>query len=259
MMSEIAENIAIVSCLACVWISGETALRFLKETPRLFTVMALFAFNWALVALYWSSNNKDFRTSIGVFTSFLLVYIGGLLAAYAREKQAHSKSVIHRFQILSIQLLFVVVLGKTISPALFEYLSRKFDFFVTHEDVSAGVEVLLSAFGFLAILIGIRPKASLLPFACLALILIVYAGAEIGYYTQDRDILHRLERSGPILAMLPWLRLLLENNPPIASYAYAFAALKFLFTLLFSAMVIGMRDVTKPNAFEVVSLPAPSA
>src|SRR3984893_16202381 len=86
--------------LACVIFSARIATTFLRQNPRLFTVMALFACSWALLLPYYGvAQNVERLEILGAFSGFLSVYIGGLLMLQAEhEQRQHDKA--HHDQIV---------------------------------------------------------------------------------------------------------------------------------------------------------------
>ncbi|MGO9484519.1 MAG: hypothetical protein ACLPX9_08035 [Rhodomicrobium sp.] len=240
-----AKDIAEGACLACVYISGGIALKYLRNTPRLFTVMSLFAFNWALVYIYWSVKDPIAQRSIGVYTSFLTIYVGGLLAGYTNDNPAGTKTnVIDKFQIWSISFLFIVVLGKSGIASFASLFKVSFDS-ITRADIAASVELLLTILGFLAVWLGIKRYAGWKALTFLGFILFSYAICEMGYHIQQQNVPGRLENAN-LIEITPMWREVLKYNQEVY-YLYLFAILKLLYTILFGGMVayIGMNDASR--------------
>lgn len=66
----------------CAFVSARAATVFAKNSPRIFTILALFSLNWALLVPYYSESAPS--ELMAGFAGFLLVYVGVLLrrAAY---------------------------------------------------------------------------------------------------------------------------------------------------------------------------------
>lgn len=210
-------NIGIYASLVCVWVSGNLALSYLKKSPRLFTAMALFAFIWALLIVYWGTDDKKTQATLSVYTSFLLVYIGGLLEAHAKDKnKLDDFNLVDQFQYWAVALLLVVVTGKTFIG--FE-----------HDKVIAIIDEILFVLGISAVWMGMKKLSNSSAFFTLTLILIAYIVIQAGYLIPTfKEELGDLSR----------------YNLPMSYYPYCFAALKVILTLVFGCMVayIGMSE-----------------
>jgi hypothetical protein len=77
----------VVAWFACVYgvvLSAKCADKWLTESPRLFTICALFALHWAIILPYYSSAPpSEILPACG---GFLGVYIGVLLRRAAKER-----------------------------------------------------------------------------------------------------------------------------------------------------------------------------
>jgi hypothetical protein len=213
-------NIGVYASLLCVWISGNLALTYLKKSPRLFTAMALFAFIWALLIVYWGTDDKKTQATLSLYASFLLVYIGGLLEAHAKERnKLESFNLVDQFQYWSVALLLAVVTGKTFIG-------------FGHEKVIAIVDELLFVLGFFAIWMGMRKLSNSSAFFMLTFILTAYIVFQAGYL---------------IPVFKEELGDLSGYNLPMNYYPYFFAAFKVVLTLVFGCMVayVGMSEESR--------------
>jgi hypothetical protein len=87
---EVNYRFAWVVTLACMMISIWIALKFLQHSPRLFTVMALFACSWMLVlGGYEKVEHRELASVMSDVASFLQVYIGGLLILEGQDDHKH--------------------------------------------------------------------------------------------------------------------------------------------------------------------------
>lgn len=78
--------IAWLATVLCVIASARGATVFATNNSRVFTILALFSLNWALLIPYYSDSAPS--ELIAGFAGFLLVYIGILLRREARERSA---------------------------------------------------------------------------------------------------------------------------------------------------------------------------
>jgi hypothetical protein len=69
--------IAWAATALCAIFSARAAAAFAKSTPRVFTILALFSLNWALLIPFYSSAVPSIL--LAGFAGFLLVYVGVLL------------------------------------------------------------------------------------------------------------------------------------------------------------------------------------
>lgn len=85
MTSEVqwAKVVGWFAVVLCVAISARGATVYAKNSPRVFTVLALFSLNWALLIPYYSQSNPP--ELLACFAGFLLVYIGVLLRREVRN------------------------------------------------------------------------------------------------------------------------------------------------------------------------------
>jgi hypothetical protein len=69
--------IAWTATVLCVIASARGATVFTKDSPRVFTILALFSLNWALLIPFYSTPDPSILSA--GFAGFLLVYVGVLL------------------------------------------------------------------------------------------------------------------------------------------------------------------------------------
>jgi hypothetical protein len=74
----------------CISLSARGATVYAKNSPRVFTILALFALNWALLIPYYSLPNPP--ELLASFAGFLLVYIGVLLRREARSNSLNENN-----------------------------------------------------------------------------------------------------------------------------------------------------------------------
>jgi hypothetical protein len=75
--------IAWAATVLCAIVSARGATGFAKRSPRVFTVLALFSLNWAILIPFYSSSKPSIL--LAGFAGFLLVYVGVLL-----RRESHS-------------------------------------------------------------------------------------------------------------------------------------------------------------------------
>jgi hypothetical protein len=98
--------------LVCMVFAARVAAAFLKDNPRIFSVMALLACAWALVLGYYGARlrgelNGDLQRLVTDVASVLLVYTGGLLILDTSAKRGESRHVVP-IQILALYLLLFI-------------------------------------------------------------------------------------------------------------------------------------------------------
>jgi hypothetical protein len=107
--------IAWSATLFCVVFSARMADGFLRANPRLFTVMALFACNWALLLPYYGMPahvpRPELLSSLG---GFLSIYAGGLLMLHAHQPHAPAPDVV-TWQVIGVNLLLLVAVESALA------------------------------------------------------------------------------------------------------------------------------------------------
>jgi hypothetical protein len=203
------------SALVCCGVAYYVA-RQVKSHPRLYTVLALFAGAWALVAAAIESRllEPDRATALSDraqdVASFLLVYSGAILA---REDTTHKWMMTAQrwLQVVGLWLLFVLVVRSQFSkvPGL------------SPEQVQLFGGEAMSQLGFLSIALGGYAVASRKLFGWLVVILLVYVGA---------GLLRTIELGSlPVGAARTFLQ---------PAFAYVFIAERFLLTGLYCYIVV---------------------
>jgi hypothetical protein len=141
--------------------------------------MALFAFIWGLLADYWHSKDTSNTPTqlllhVGVYTSFLNIYIGGLLASYAHQIKAATKSrAVSCWQIVSLPLLFLVFSDRDLSIPII-------DVPLTTKQIAVGVDLGLGTLGFYAVGSGMWILGGRLVSILLFIVFFFYTLATIG-------------------------------------------------------------------------------
>jgi hypothetical protein len=230
--------LGVYASLICVVVSAGIARIYLQYAPRLFTAMALFAFIWALTFILWGTTDQFIRAMLGVYTSFLTVYIGGLLTAHAERHRQTGETPptparVHIFELWSITLLVFVVLGRTFYP-------------FTKLHAAHFVEFLLGIIGFVALALGLNKARNgqlSRAFYFLLAILVAYTIATALYLLRD---------FGDVEELKDFVRYY-EKWWPRSNDVYCFAVLKIVFTSVFGGMIayIGTGDT---NPHKVTSL-----
>jgi len=215
-------TIARSATLFCVFFSARIGTGFLRGNPRLFTVMALFACSWAVLLPYYGTPDSMGRAELlSALGGFLAVYAGGLLMLHARAPHEPAHDVVP-WQVAGMYLLWVIVAQSALQipgpPG--GHL-----FGLSLHQTELGIGLVLDLAGFAAIGLGIRQAAGRPAFRVLAPILAVYASAEVAFTVQSWNAPQTI---GPFPAL----------------YAYLFAALKIVYTLIFGTLVghIGMPE-----------------
>lgn len=75
--------IAWAATVLCAYLSARAATAFAKNSPRVFTILALFSLNWALLVPFYSALTPSML--LPGFAGFLLVYVGVLLRREAKS------------------------------------------------------------------------------------------------------------------------------------------------------------------------------
>ncbi len=145
---------SVAICLGGVLLSWQLAAAYLRKNSSLFNAMALFAFTWGLIGDYWHTKQASALVSpvlshVGVYTSFLTLYIGGLLASYAHKISGTPKPfAVSSWQVWSLSLLFVVFADHGFAiPVL--------DVTLNPEQVAPIVDVGMGIIGFYAVASGV--------------------------------------------------------------------------------------------------------
>src|SRR5947199_7243769 len=104
-------TIAWSATLFCVVFSARMADGFLRASPRLFTVVALFACNWAVLLPYYGlPTNVPRPELLSALGGFLSIYAGGLLMLHAHQPRGPAPDVV-TWQVIGVNLLLLVAVG----------------------------------------------------------------------------------------------------------------------------------------------------
>jgi hypothetical protein len=206
-----------ITCF-CGIISGRFALTFLRRSPRLFTVMALFTFTWTLLLLFWMDpSNQSGKEIIGVYTSFLSVYIGSLLMLHAEGQDASHKTA--RWQVAALILLLAVATPSI--PGLATPTGDPIPLMTTRQ-FTILMDLFLGIIGFISVVLGVSRCFGVNAAGMIGTILIFYAAIG-GTFTVH-------QWAGPASTM------------PV--YAGLFSVAKLAYAAAFSGVVVyrGMPD-----------------
>ena len=202
------------SALACCAIAYYAA-RLVKNHARLYTVLALFAGAWALVAAAIESRLLEPERPTGLadraqdIASYLLVYSGAILA-----KEGEPSKWLTKFQQWAqaggLALLFLLVVRSQLTS-----------FGLSTDLVQLLGGEAMSLLGFVSVALGGYAVATRIQFCCLVAVLVAYVGL---------GLLRAIE-----LASLPpgAPRTLL-----VPAFAYGFIAERFLLTGLYAYIVV---------------------
>jgi hypothetical protein len=228
--------VSVAGTLLCVVISWQIATVYLRNNPRLFTVMALFAFSWALLVDFWStyrpSDLSQRQELVGVYTSFLDLYIGGLLALYAYDLKGDAASHrVSQWQVWSLGLLFLVAVGRQFETPIYKF---------TPLQVSLIVGNVLGIAGFVAVASGVWALCGRIGSALLILIFSTYTISGISHTLSYLDS----PEFGDI-ANSTFVRLMQDYFPLLS------VVLKLLYTCVFGLMLayVGMDEDRRKARF----------
>lgn len=208
--------------LVCVLFSGRIATAFLRDAPRPFTVMALFACAWMLVLGYYSdkvggATSAELADLVSDLGAFLLVYVGGLLVleTSARGQDGDETHVV-TLQILALYLLLFIAAPRAleiIAPGGVKLLG------VSQQNAKYFVSGAMVVIGFVSVGLGAWRIASGVPLATFLAIVTIYALVDL--YGSTYCIWKECGKGGQLTPVL----------------ALVFSALKLLFTFNFGCIV----------------------
>jgi hypothetical protein len=214
--------------LFCVVFSARVAEGFLRANPRLFTVMALFACNWAVLLPYYGMPAHLARPELlSALGGFLSIYAGGLLMLHAHQPHAPAPDVV-TWQVAGVNLLLLVAAESALAIP-----GRQGTHLLglSHHQTELAIGVAIVITGFVAIAKGVKDFAGTAPFCVIAAILAAYAALEGRFAWQEWETL--------------------ETTAIPEFYLYVFAAAKIVYTVSFGSIVgyKGMtdRDRTDPT------------
>ncbi len=214
--------------LVCIIFAARVAGAFLRDNPRIFSVMALFACAWALVlgfyAARWRGDNaSELLRLVSDIGSVLLVYTGGLLILDTTPKQGESPHVV------PIQIFALYALVFLAAPRVIEIVSSPSGALIgiTPNDAKDVVSAILVAAAFTAIGIGAYRISTGISRAFFLYALALYGG--LLAYTNVQCIWNAC-----------------NEDPQITQqWALVFSVLKIVVNLQFCWMV-GVHGMTQP-------------
>lgn len=185
--------IGFLAAAACFAISAYAA-KEVRSSPRLFTVMALFAGAWVAVTSIYElppylgqaglvKDDTAFKLHdrAADLSSFIFVFVGAVLAREGREEHWFFNS--EQLQVAALSLLFALVIPRQLPP---EWISPK--------NAELVIAEALAVVGFLALGIGAAAVAKPKHFIWLTIILIAYSigtlgrGLELFLFTPRRPL-----------------------------------------------------------------------
>jgi hypothetical protein len=213
---EASKIVAWWATLVCVIYSARLATTFLKHNSRLFSALALLACGWALLLPYYSTNVPS--ELYAAYGGFLLVYIGGLLALEANEK----KGVTHDHSVVVLQQAALALLLVIAAPSGFALRGpdNQTVFGLTILQSEILVATLLDITGYVSAAYGLYRLSSHRLGAAFAALAVAYSLLEIAY-----TVRYWPPSNGA------------EVEAMSASFRYALAAAKVLFTGAFASSV----------------------
>ena len=172
--------VASLVSIICTAIAAQTANKYFKFKPRLFTIMALFAFVWALLIEYYSENDKKSSSELmSAYGGFILVYIGGILFLDANETKNDRSSVTNVSTIQRLGLWLFLLIA---SPSLIKLSTGNGDLGLTRLQQETLIATLLDIAGYLSIAYGFRKWCNKKdPSALLLVLLFLYSASEVIY------------------------------------------------------------------------------
>lgn len=115
--------IAWAATVLCAIVSARAATVFAKRSPRVFTILALFSLNWAILIPFYSSSPPSIL--LAGFAGFLLAYIGILLRRESHSPLATDESPSANYageQVARGDRISLWLLGLLIAPSAVSFL-----------------------------------------------------------------------------------------------------------------------------------------
>ena len=227
---ELNYRFAWIVTLACMMISIWVALKFLQHSPRLFTVMALFACSWMLVlGGYEKVEHRELASVMSDVASFLQVYIGGLLILEGQDDHKHLPKIAW-LQRWGVWLLLLIGAPRAIALIFFPaFLGRVInETGLTDYQLGLITSAALDVISFVSIALGASRISERASYGLLLAILFLYGSAEIA-------------REASV-----WSAIV----PMPAHFIFTFAAAKLAFTVTFCFIVVrhAQRTAVPPGA-----------
>src|SRR5579884_20207 len=187
---ENAETFAFAATLLCVWVSAQLVVMLPNKTPRIFTAVALFGLNWAILLLYYLPGPPQ-NEILAAFSGYVLVYVGILLLREVRESQSPAEThSLTWLDTLPVHLFRITVGGF----GLYLVVQRLFRIQYGYGTLAVAVwATLLTILGYTAVWLGTTilyrgSGASRKVALWLGLLLAAYSACEIAYcvwYARD--------------------------------------------------------------------------
>jgi hypothetical protein len=223
--------VAWLSAFLCAAYSGMVARAFLRHSTRLFTVMALFAFSWTLLLPYWANVTlAPGAAVIGVYTSFLSVYIGSLLMLHAQLEQGSD----HPHGIVPWQVVALVLLLAVASPSIPTMMGPAGTIFqITTRQFTILIDEFLGLIGFVAVALGIKRCFGVGPGLMIAVIVALYGAVGLAFL-----ILQWPEPIDHLPILTPYV---------YSIYAYLLSVAKLSYAAAFCSIIAyyGMREADR--------------
>ncbi|MBM3528690.1 MAG: hypothetical protein FJX62_11400 [Alphaproteobacteria bacterium] len=197
----------------CLLFSAQVANAFARRNPRLFTVMALLACNWALLlAFYGAAPGTNRSLIVAAIGGFLLIYVGGLLLLEAqnRKDREHANEILP-WQIIGLYLLLLIA-----TPSVPRVAGRDLSG-INSAQMELVVLMLMDLAGMASIIFGSMKLFGWRTSLPTALCLVIYAALEVAYIPHIWP-----DPSHPTMP---------------AHYAYSFAGIKVAFVIFFGIAV----------------------
>ena len=221
------ETIAWSASLLCVVFSARVADGFLRASPRLFTVMALFACSWALLLPYYGMPGEVARPELlSALGGFLSIYAGGLLMLHAQQPHDPAPDVVS-WQVVGVNLLLLIAAESALA---IRGPHGGYLFGLSYHQTELVVGLVMVLAGFVAIAKGVKDLAGTVPCAILSAILLAYAALEVKFAWDE------------------WESTATTEIEPL--YLYVFAAAKLIYTITFGSILAykGMTDYDRVDA-----------
>jgi hypothetical protein len=194
--------------LGCLIYSAHLANTFLARSPRLYAVLALFSLKWALLLPFYGGMGQS--ESFIAYSSFLFIFIGGLLAQEARHRDRNQADDADFVSLLQRRGLWLLVFLAT----------PHFAFPISSAQAEKIVALGLTAVGFVSAAYGIYRLAARWAAWMVIIVLGLYGALEVSF------------------AALTW-----NGAPMSAPFYYAFAVAKIVQTIAITSPVVyeGMK------------------
>jgi len=217
-------------CVACFIFTGAVARTYLRNNEKLFPIMALFALVWAIDVPYWMTKEPMTRAALGICTSFLTIYIGGLLLSLTEGEVRPWQRLL---QNLLQHLSFVLFSGCLLWAIIFEGTYKG----LTPGNASFFVELFLGMGGFVTVAAGVWRLFGKNIEVIISIIFLFYLGSFLIFWLAGKefDIEENVKNVMLSIAGL---------------YPYTSSVLKVLYTITFG-LVMGFAGIEAKNRNEL--------